>query len=74
MTRSHPPIVETMMNETISMKAFQVLLDRAGISVKPEHMDEMRSAYMLLQAMRERVRKPRGYAAEPAHVFAPAGN
>lgn len=62
------------MNETISMKAFQVLLDRAGISVKPEHMDEMRSAYMLLQAMRERVRKPRGYAAEPAHVFAPAGN
>lgn len=62
------------MNETISMEAFQVLLDRAGISVKPEHMDEMRSAYMLLQAMRERVRKPRGYAAEPAHVFAPAGN
>ncbi len=58
------------MNETISTEAFQVLLDRAGISVKPEHMDEMRSAYMLLQAMRERVRKPRGYTAEPAHVFA----
>lgn len=61
------------MSETISTEAFQVLLDRAGISVKPEHMDEMRSAYMLLQAMRERVRKSRGYDAEPAHIFAPAG-
>lgn len=61
------------MSETISTEAFQVLLDRAGISVKPENMDEMRGAYMLLQAMRERVRKPRGYDAEPAHIFAPAG-
>lgn len=61
------------MSETISTEAFKVLLDRAGISVKPEHMDEMRSAYMLLQAMRQHVRKPRGYDAEPAHIFAPAG-
>ncbi len=61
------------MSETISTEAFQALLDRAGIRVKPEHMDEMRSAYMLLQAMRERVRKPRGYDAEPAHIFSPAG-
>jgi hypothetical protein len=60
------------MSETISTEAFQVLLDRAGISVKSENMEEMRSAYMLLQAMRERVRKPRGYDAEPAHIFAPA--
>jgi hypothetical protein len=60
------------MSETISTEAFQVLLDRAGIRVKPEHMNEMRDAYMLLQAMRERVRKPRGYDAEPAHIFAPA--
>ena len=60
------------MSETISTEAFQVLLDRAGISVKSENMDEMRNAYMLLQAMRERVRKPRGYDAEPAHIFAPA--
>ncbi len=49
------------MSETISTEAFQVLLDRAGIRVKPEHMDEMRSAYMLLQAMRESVRKPSVY-------------
>jgi hypothetical protein len=61
------------MSETISTQAFQVLLDRAGISVSPANMDEMRSAYMLLQAMRERVRRPRGYDAEPAHIFAPAG-
>ncbi len=60
------------MSETISTEAFKVLLDRAGIRVKPEHMNEMRDAYMLLQAMRERVRKPRGYDAEPAHIFAPA--
>ncbi len=60
------------MSETISTEAFQVLLDRAGISVKSENMEEMRNAYMLLQAMRQRVRKPRGYDAEPAHIFAPA--
>jgi hypothetical protein len=35
-------------------------------------MDEMRGAYSLLQAMRERVRKPRGYDAEPAHIFTSA--
>ncbi|MDP3408833.1 hypothetical protein [Bosea sp. (in: a-proteobacteria)] len=61
------------MSETISTEAFQVLLDRAGISVSPANMEEMRSAYMMLQAMRERVRQPRGYDAEPAHIFAPAG-
>lgn len=61
------------MSETISTEAFQVLLDRAGIRVKPENMQEMRNAYQLLQAMRERARKPRGYDAEPAHIFAPAG-
>jgi len=61
------------MSETISTEAFQVLLDRAGIGVSPENMEEMRNAYQLLQAMRERVRKPRGYDAEPAHIFAPAG-
>lgn len=61
------------MSETISAEAFKVLLDRAGITVKPENMDEMRNAYALLQAMRVRVRRPRGYDAEPAHIFAPAG-
>jgi hypothetical protein len=60
------------MSQTISPEAFKVLLDRAGISVEPEKMDEMRGAYSLLQAMRERVRKPRGYDAEPAHIFTPA--
>jgi hypothetical protein len=60
------------MSQTISPEDFKVLLDRAGISVEPEKMDEMRGAYSLLQAMRERVRKPRGYDAEPAHIFTPA--
>ena len=60
------------MSQTISPEDFKVLLDRAGISVEPEKMDEMRGAYSMLQAMRERVRKPRGYDAEPAHIFAPA--
>lgn len=59
------------MTETIPAEAFRALLDRAGLSVKPEHFEEMREAYTLLQAMRERIRTPRGYDAEPAHIFAP---
>jgi hypothetical protein len=61
------------MSDPISPEAFKVLLDRAGLTVKPENMDEMRNAFGLLQAMRERVRKPRGVEAEPAHIFTPVG-
>ncbi|MER2634766.1 MAG: hypothetical protein ABTQ30_13020 [Rhizobiaceae bacterium] len=60
------------MTETISPEAFKVLLDRAGVGVKPENLDDMRGAYMQLQAMCERVRKTRGYDSEPAHIFRPA--
>jgi hypothetical protein len=61
------------MSDAISPEAFKVLLERAGITVKPENMEEMRTAYGLLQAMREQVRKARGHEAEPAHIFTPAG-
>lgn len=60
------------MSETISAEAFRLLLDRAGIRVEPESFEDMRKAYTLLQAMRERVRTSRGYDAEPAHIFTPA--
>jgi len=60
------------MSETISPEGFQVLLDRAGLKATPKQFEELRMAYGLLQQMRERVRKPRGYDAEPAHVFKPA--
>lgn len=60
------------MSEPISPEAFQVLLDRAKLKTTPAQFEELRTAYASLQAMRERVRKPYGYDAEPAHVFKPA--
>ncbi|OYU49221.1 MAG: hypothetical protein CFE31_07595 [Rhizobiales bacterium PAR1] len=60
------------MSEAISKEAFQALIDRAGLTLTPPQFDELRIAYGYLQAMRERVRKPRGYDAEPAHIFKPA--
>jgi hypothetical protein len=54
------------------MEAVKLLFDRAGLTVAPDHLPEMHEAYLLLQAMRERVRSARGYDAEPAHIFTPA--
>ncbi|MHB1122034.1 MAG: hypothetical protein ACYC0T_04830 [Ramlibacter sp.] len=61
------------MNNTLSSEAFQVLLQRAGLRVKPQQFDELRAAHSLLAAMCDRVRQPRRYDAEPAHVFKPQG-
>jgi hypothetical protein len=61
-----------MPEHTPSMEAVKLLFDRAGLTVAPDHLPEMHEAYLLLQAMRERVRSARGYDAEPAHIFTPA--
>ena len=61
-----------MPDDTPSLDTVKMLFERAGLTVAPEHLPEMHSAYLLLQAMRERVRSPRGYDAEPAHIFTPA--
>lgn len=60
------------MSQPISKEAFQALVDRAGLKLTPAQFEELYGVYPHLQAMRERVRKPRGYDAEPAHVFKPA--
>ena len=53
----------------ISDEAFDFLLARAGLKLTDEQKAELRSLYSGIAEMAERVRKPRGRMAEPAHVY-----
>ncbi|MBV9202950.1 MAG: hypothetical protein JOY83_25065 [Alphaproteobacteria bacterium] len=53
----------------IDDQAFEFLLARGGLDLTSEQKAELRSVYAGIAAMAERVRKPRGYMAEPAHVY-----
>ena len=53
----------------ITDEALEFLLARAGLDLTPEQKMELKSVYAGIAAMAERVRKPRGYMAEPAHVY-----
>lgn len=53
----------------INDDAFEFLLARAGLDLTPEQKAELKSVYAGLAAMAERVRKPRGHMAEPAHIY-----
>ena len=57
------------MSSEISDQAFEFLLARAGLDLTDEQKAELKSIYAGIAAMAERVRKPRGYMAEPAHVY-----
>jgi hypothetical protein len=48
--------------------AFEFLITRAGLSLTAKQKAELKSVYAGIAAMAERVRKPRGYMAEPAHI------
>jgi hypothetical protein len=50
-------------------EAFEFLLARAGLSLTDEQKAELKSIYAGVAAMAERVRKPRGRMAEPAHIY-----
>jgi hypothetical protein len=50
-------------------EAFEFLLARAGLDLTDEQKAELRAVYAGLAAMAERVRKPRGHMAEPAHIY-----
>jgi hypothetical protein len=54
----------------INDEAFEFLLARAGLDLTDEQKAELRTVYAGLAEMAERVRKPRGRMAEPAHIYA----
>ena len=53
----------------IADAAFEFLLARAGLDLSDDQKAELKSVYAGIAAMAERVRQPRGYMAEPAHVY-----
>ena len=57
------------MPSEIGDEAFEFLLARAGLERSDEQKAELKTVYAGLAAMAERVRKPRGRMAEPAHTY-----
>ena len=53
----------------ITDAALEFLLGRAGLDLTPEQKAELRSVYTGIAEIAERVRKPRGRMAEPAHIY-----
>jgi len=53
----------------INDDAFEFLLARAGLDLTEEQRAELKGLYVGIAAMAERVRKPRGRMAEPAHIY-----
>ena len=53
----------------ISDDALEFLIFRAGLALSEAQKAELKSVYAGIAAMAERVRKPRGIMAEPAHVY-----
>jgi len=59
------------MAATIDEAAFQALAHRTGIPMTAEQLQTLRQGYEFMLPMLERIRTPRGRAAEPAHIFVP---
>jgi hypothetical protein len=57
------------MPADISDQTLDFLLARAGLDLTPAQKAELKSVYAGIAAMAERVRKPRGIMAEPAHTY-----
>jgi hypothetical protein len=57
------------MPAAIDDEAFEFLIARAGLKLSDEQKAELKSVYAGIAAMADRVRKPRGRMAEPAHVY-----
>ena len=53
----------------INDAALEYLLARAGLSLTDEQKAELKNVHAAVAAMAERVRKPRGRMAEPAHTY-----
>jgi len=57
------------MASDINDQALDYLLARAGLDLTAEQKAELKTIHAGLAAMAERVRKPRGRMAEPAHSY-----
>ena len=57
------------MTADISDQTLDFLLARAGLDLTSVQKAELKSVYAGIAAMAERVRKPRGIMAEPAHAY-----
>ena len=49
--------------------ALDYLLARAGLTLNEQQKAELKTVHAAVAAMAERVRKPRGRMAEPAHIY-----
>jgi hypothetical protein len=57
------------MQSDIDDAALDYLLARAGLSLTEQQKAELKTVHAAFAAMAERVRKPRGRMAEPAHRY-----
>ena len=57
------------MTSDINDAALDYLLARAGLDLTDEQKAELKTVHAALAALAERVRKPRGRMAEPAHGY-----
>jgi hypothetical protein len=57
------------MPSDIDDAALEYLLARAGLALTDEQKAELKTVHAALAALAERVRKPRGRMAEPAHGY-----
>ena len=57
------------MQADIDQAALEFLLARAGLHLTEEQKAELKGVYAGIAEMAERVRKPRGHMAEPAHLY-----
>ena len=57
------------MPAEISDEALDFLFARSGLALTPAQKAELKSVYAGIAEMAERVRKPRGIMAEPAHAY-----
>ena len=57
------------MPAEISDDVLDFLLARSGLALTPAQKEELKSVYAGIVGMAERVRKPRGIMAEPAHLY-----
>jgi hypothetical protein len=57
------------MPPELSDEALDFLIARAGLALTSAQKAELKSVYAGIAQMAERVRKPRGRMAEPAHIY-----
>jgi hypothetical protein len=57
------------MQPEINDAALDYLLARAGLDLTDEQKADLKTVHAALAALAERVRKPRGRMAEPAHGY-----